>query len=270
MTDPQPELSGEYTTDVVGAGDLSPAAREYLLAFADDEHLMGQRHTEWIGVTPFLEEDLAFASIGQDELGHAANLYAVLVGDDDQAIDRLAFRRPASEYRSCWLVEYETSDWAEALVRHWLYDTAEAHRWELLTDSAVGEVALLVPGAQRDEAFHRRHADGLLDALLDVDESRRRIEYAVSVLWPLAQGLFDGTEAEATAHDEGVVSALLADRLPQWRNQAAQRFPTIDWEALDGGDCAVEQQHRTVRHGDFEAVYANMREVMKFDPDAVW
>ncbi len=53
---------------------LSESAIEYLLAFADDEHLMGQRYTEWIGVAPFLEEDLALASIGQDELGHAAML----------------------------------------------------------------------------------------------------------------------------------------------------------------------------------------------------
>ncbi len=253
-----------------GGANLSPAAREYLLAFADDEHLMGQRHTEWIGVTPFLEEDLAFASIGQDELGHAADLYAVLVGDDDQAIDRLAFRRPPDEYRSCWLVEYETADWAEALVRHWLYDSAEAHRWDLLSGSTVAEVAALVPGAERDEAYHRRHADGLLDALLDVDESRRRIEYAITVLWPLALGQFDGTEAEAAAHDEGLVSALLADRLPIWREQTQRRFPSVSWSSMDDGGCITAQQHRTERHPDFDAVYDKMREVMKFDPDAVW
>ena len=67
--------------------------REFVLAFADDEHLMGQQHAEWIGVAPFLEEDLAFCSIGQDELGHAASLYALVAGEgdggqvDDRAID---------------------------------------------------------------------------------------------------------------------------------------------------------------------------------------
>ncbi len=45
----------------------APELREYLLALADDDHLMGQQHTEWIGVAPFLEEDMALASIGQDE-----------------------------------------------------------------------------------------------------------------------------------------------------------------------------------------------------------
>ena len=48
---------------------LTPAAREYLLALADDEHMIGARHTNWIGLGPFLEEDLAFCSIAQDELG---------------------------------------------------------------------------------------------------------------------------------------------------------------------------------------------------------
>ena len=46
--------------------EISPQVREFLLALADDKHLMGQQHAEWIGVTPFLEEDLAFCSIGQD------------------------------------------------------------------------------------------------------------------------------------------------------------------------------------------------------------
>ncbi len=241
-----------------------------MLAFADDEHLIGQRHTEWIGVTPFLEEDLAFASIGQDELGHAANLYSVLVGDDDQAIDRLAFRRPADEYRSCWLVEYETSDWAEALVRHWLYDTAEAHRWELLTGSSTPELAALVPGAERDETYHRRHANGLLDLLLAADESRRRIEFAIKVLWPLAVGMFDGTDNEAEAIAEGVAAGPLADRFQAWRGQVVARFPSIDWTAVDDGDLTAQQRNRTARHDDFEAVYAKMREVMKFDQDAIW
>ena len=116
-------------TEITG---VSAAVREVVLAFVDDEHLMGQQHTEWIGVAPFLEEDLAFASIGQDELGHAALLLAALVGDDDRAIDELAFFRPAEQWRSCGLVECRLDDWSDTLVRHWLYDSAEELRWRLL------------------------------------------------------------------------------------------------------------------------------------------
>ena len=78
---------------------LSPAAREYVLAFADDEHMIGARHTNWIGLGPFLEEDLAFCSIAQDELGHAiAPLSARRRGDDRRR--RVALGRSAAEYRS--------------------------------------------------------------------------------------------------------------------------------------------------------------------------
>jgi len=104
---------------------ISAAAREVILAFADDEHLMGQQHTEWIGVAPFLEEDLAFASIGQDELGHAALLFETIVGSEDADIDALAFFREGPDWRSCALVEINLTEWSDTLIRHWLYDSAE-------------------------------------------------------------------------------------------------------------------------------------------------
>ncbi|MBR9782697.1 hypothetical protein GYB60_01910 [bacterium] len=120
------------------ASGLTNGVREFLLAFADDEHLMGQQHAEWIGVAPFLEEDLAFCSIGQDELAHAASLYAIVAGDGDPtgvvdpAIDELAFHRDPADWRSCRLVEEPSGDWGHALVRHWLYDAAEELRWDLI------------------------------------------------------------------------------------------------------------------------------------------
>ena len=92
-------------------GPWSDGIREYVLAFADDEHLMGQQHAEWIGVAPFLEEDLAFCSIGQDELGHAAMLYAIVAGSgnpdgvDDGSLDALAFDPDPNRWRSAHLVE---------------------------------------------------------------------------------------------------------------------------------------------------------------------
>ena len=252
------------------APDLPPAARQLVLAFADDEHLMGQRHTEWLGVAPFLEEDLAFASIGQDELGHAAGLYGLLVGDDDEAIDQLAFRRPAEDYRSCWLVEYETSDWAETAVRHWFYDAAEELRWELLAGSSVAELAAVVQRAQREEAYHRRHIDGLLDVLLDVDESRRRIEYAAAQLFPLALGLFDPVAGEADLVADGVVAGPWAECAERWEVAVAARFPSVDWTSVERGTVAAEQANRTRRHDDFQTVYDRMRQVFRFDPEAVW
>ena len=146
--------------------EISEAGRDVLLAFADDEHLMGQQHTEWIGVAPFLEEDLAFASIGQDELGHAAMLFEALVGDDDTAIDAAAFFREAPAWRSCALVEINLADWSDTLVRHWLYDAAEELRWQLFKGSSLATLGDIAERALSEERFHRRHADALLDLSL--------------------------------------------------------------------------------------------------------
>ncbi len=176
------------------ASRLTDGVREFLLAFADDEHLMGQQHAEWIGVAPFLEEDLAFCSIGQDELGHAASLYALVAGEgdggqvDDRAIDALAFDPDPTRWRSCHLVEMPTPDWAHALVRHWLYDAAEELRWDLVSKSTLVPLAEAAARATSEEWFHRRHADGLLDVLLVGSESRERLLAALDDLLPVAVG----------------------------------------------------------------------------------
>lgn len=251
-------------------GDFSAEVRQLILSLADDEHLMGQRHSAWVGVGPFLEEDVTFAGIGRDELGHAASLYTLLVGDDDRAIDQLAFRRPAEEYRSCWLVEYEANEWAETLVRHFFYDTVEEIRWQQLAGSSEPTLVALANGVLDTEEFHRRHANGLLDVLLASDESRRRIEFAVTNLWPLALGLFDSVVDESWLIDRGVISEPLAGQLPGWRTMVERRFPTVDWRSVSDGDCLNSQRHRTARHTDFDRVYGEMREVMKADPEAIW
>ena len=48
---------------------------ELLLELADDELILGWRNSEWTGIAPFLEEDVAFSSIAQNEIGHARALY---------------------------------------------------------------------------------------------------------------------------------------------------------------------------------------------------
>lgn len=245
---------------------LSPAARELVLAFADDEHLMGQQYTEWIGVAPFLEEDLAFASIGQDELGHAAMLYEVIVGLDEADLDEFAFFRDADAWRSSWLVERSFPGWEHALVRHWFYDLAEVLRWQLFEDSSVQALADVAVRALSEERFHRRHADAMLNALLDVDDARSRLTRAAEDILPYALGLFDVVAGEADAIAEGVVTGSFADQLPAWRRDVEARFPGLDWSQ----SVATEQQSRTARHDNFAPMLSRIREVFELDRQAIW
>ena len=246
--------------------DVSPTTRELVLAFADDEHLMGQQHTEWIGVAPFLEEDLAFASIGQDELGHAALLLETLVGSDDADIDALAFYREPHDWRSCALVEVTLPDWSDALVRHWLYDAAEELRWQLFQGSSVIELNEISARALSEERFHRRHADALLDVLLNVDAAAERVLASVHALTPLALTLFDPVAGEAQAISDGVVSRSIADLEAPWRQRVDARFGTVDWTKV----VRIPHSARTERHRDFAPLRSRMLEVLDLDRSASW
>ena len=46
-----------------------------IASMADDEFVIGFSDSEWTGIAPLLEEDVAMSSIAQDELGHAAALF---------------------------------------------------------------------------------------------------------------------------------------------------------------------------------------------------
>ena len=112
-----------------------------LLALADDELILGWRNSEWTGIAPFLEEDVAFSSIAQNEIGHARALYELAARELGTDADALAFDRPPGEYRSAPLVELRRLEWARTIARHWLYETADAIRLEALKESDDGSSA---------------------------------------------------------------------------------------------------------------------------------
>lgn len=240
------------------------AHKDFLLAIADDKHFMGQQHAEWIGVTPFLEEDLAFCSIGQDELGHAALVYELLSGPGDPAIDLLAFGRPHDEFRSSWLTEYVTTDWSQALVRHWMFDTADALRWQLLANSSSPEIREIAAIVEREEVYHRLHADALIDALMSDKSASEHISAAVQVIAPLCLGLFEPVSSEAAAIEAGIATGAFGDQLETFTAAAQTRFGDIDWGT------APDQAGRTKRSASFAPLLARMREVIDFDPQATW
>ena len=250
---------------------LTTETRSYLLAFADDEHLMGQQHTEWIGVAPFLEEDLAFSSIGQDELGHAAMLYEFILDADgisptDATIDALAYRRSAADYRSCRLVEYRIDDWATALVRHWVYDTVEEARWGFLERSSISGLSDLAVHAAREESFHRLHANALLDVLLEDADARERILPALHRLEPQIIDLLAPMPGETEAVAAGVAERRICDFTPELEAAITARFDVgIGLAAREHG-----AESRLARSADFSPLMARMREVLDFDPDATW
>jgi ring-1,2-phenylacetyl-CoA epoxidase subunit PaaC len=146
---------------------MDEEVQKTLLEIADDELILGWRDSEWTGIAPFLEEDVAFSSIAQNEIGHARAIYELLARERGTSADELAFDRSPDEYRCARLVELRLLDWEKTIARHYLYEEADARRLQQLKHSDDPEVAGLAAKIDREEAYHRMHAQMWFDRLSD-------------------------------------------------------------------------------------------------------
>ena len=128
---------GGGVTTAPGALDLATrdALAELILSVADDEFVIGFWDSEWTGIAPMLEEDVATSSIAQDEIGHAKALYELLAELTDDDADRIAFGRAAVDFRHAALLNHARGDWAFSVARRYLYETADAVRLAALSRS---------------------------------------------------------------------------------------------------------------------------------------
>src|ERR671935_466008 len=144
---------------------MNEEVQKTLLEIADDELLLGWRDSEWTGIAPFLEEDVAFSSIAQNEIGHARALYELVARERGTTADELAFDRSPDEYHCSPLVELRLLDWEKTIARHYLYEEADAKRLEQLKLSDDPEIAGLAAKIDREETYHRMHAQMWFDRL---------------------------------------------------------------------------------------------------------
>jgi ring-1,2-phenylacetyl-CoA epoxidase subunit PaaC len=166
---------------------------DLFLQFADDELILGWRNSEWTGIAPFLEEDVAFSSIAQTEIGHARAWYELAAEELGTDADALAFDREPDAYRCSPFVELRlVPDWARTIARHWLYETADAIRIAELKASDDPSVAGLAEKIDREEIYHRMHADMWAERLRD----EPRFLAAVDDLWPYTLGMLAEAQRE--------------------------------------------------------------------------
>ncbi|MFL6068690.1 MAG: 1,2-phenylacetyl-CoA epoxidase subunit PaaC [Gaiellaceae bacterium] len=167
---------------------------DLLLELADDELILGWRDSEWTGIAPLLEEDVAFSSIAQNEIGHARALYELLARERGTTADEVAFDRAPEEYRCSRLVELRLLDWEKTIARQYLYEEADARRLEQLKQSDDPELAGLAAKIDREEVYHRMHAQMWFERLKD----EPRFTAAVDELRPLLAAGRDEHTGELT------------------------------------------------------------------------
>ncbi|GIV54775.1 MAG: phenylacetate-CoA oxygenase subunit PaaI [Candidatus Kapaibacterium sp.] len=252
--------------------DHRAALEDLLFRMADDALIYGHRNSEWTGLAPILEEDIAFSSIAQDKLGHALALYHLLTDLGNPDPDTLAFTRDEQQFRCCHLVELPTQDYAVALMRHALFDYAEQNRYALLEQSTYQPLAELARKVRGEIKYHVFHASTWLRLLGNegTDESRMRMQAALDMLLPYALGIFEPSPYEQELRSAGIFPGeeelkqrWLEDVVPLLES-AGYRLPAIETiEPAYGGRRGYHTEH-------LQPLIEEMTVVFRIDPDAEW
>ncbi len=247
----------------------SVAVGELLRSMADDEFVIGFSDSEWTGIAPLVEEDVAMSSLAQDEIGHAAALYGLLGELTGIDPDALAYDREPNAYRHCRLLDHGRGDWAMTIARRFLYDTADGVRLDALVAGSWMPLAELVGKLVREERYHRMHASVWLDRLArGGDEARSRLVAALTTLDPDAATVFAPLPEEAALIDAGVLSAPMAELEGRWRTTIE---PTLTALGLPMPPPARDPERGRLDHGEpFQWLWTEFNLVRRAEPGVTW
>jgi ring-1,2-phenylacetyl-CoA epoxidase subunit PaaC len=200
-----------------------------LLALADDELILGHRHSQWTGWAPHIEEDLAFSSIAQDEMAHARLLYGLAGPLTGQNPDALALGRDPEAYVNAWLCERPNGDWGYTIARQYLYDTADAVRVSTLAESTWSELAELMGVIALEEKYHRDHAVTWFNRLSEGPSltARERLAEGLSATIAEAIAVFEPLPGEEDLVRDGTLPRSNEDMLAEWLGELGQALEAM-------------------------------------------
>lgn len=224
---------------------------DYLVRLADSALVLGHRLSEWTGKAPVLEEELALGNMALDLIGQARALYthAGTIEGKGRDEDALAYLRDAPDYRNLLIVETDNGDFAVTMARQMLYAAFAAPLFEGLSSSSDAVLAGIAQKAEKEIAYHLRHASEWLIRLGDgTQESHERAQAALDGLWMYTGEMFqaDAVDEAAVAAGVGVDPAALK---PAWDAtvdsvlaQATLTRPKDGW-MISGGRTGTHTEH---------------------------
>lgn len=243
---------------------------EFLLRLGDNALVLGHRVSEWCGVAPVLEEDIALANVALDLIGQTQlwlGLAAELEGKGRSA-DDLAFLRDAWDFRNLLLVEQPNRDFGVTMMRQVLFDGWHKLYLQALTQANDDQIAAIADKSLKEVTYHLERSSDVVIALGDgTEDSHARMQSALDRMWPYVGEMFTTDAVDAAlpgiAPDGPALRPAFDVTLTQIMSDATLRIPDSDFAHQGGRTGARHSEH--LGH-----MLATMQVLQRSYPNATW
>lgn len=247
------------------------ALKEMLYKMADDQLILGHRNSEWTGLGPILEEDIAFSSIAQDKIGQSQVLYSILNNLGEAQPDTIAFTRNSSQFKCCKLVEYPIGEYDFSLMRNFLFSHADSIRFDMLSNSSADALSNASKKFRGEIKYHIMHADTWINQLGKAnEESHMRMQNALDSTFSKALGIFEPGENEGLLKDLKIFAGE-KELEKKWLEIVIPIIEKATLKVPDKMSWAPEYGGRKGKHTEYlQPLIDEMSVVFRLDPKAEW
>jgi ring-1,2-phenylacetyl-CoA epoxidase subunit PaaC len=244
---------------------------KYVLRWADNSLIHGQRLAEWCGHGPALEEDIALTNTSLDYIGQATHLYKYAaelegLGRDE---DQIAFLRDASDYYNLIILEQPNGDYAFTIARQFLFASWYHMVLEQMKQTSNEFLSGFAEKSIKEVKYHVVHArDWILRMGDGTEESHDRIQLAISTIWEYTPEMFEMDDLDRRILEAGIGVDVAALR-PAWRQMVESIFaeatletPSDAW-GHSGGKRGQHSEH-------LGFILADMQFLQRTYPGAKW
>ncbi len=245
---------------------------EFLLRQGDNTLILGHRISEWCGVAPAVEEDIALANTALDLIGQTQmwlGLAAEVEGAGRSA-DDLAFHRDVWDFRNLLLVEQPNGDFGHTIMRQFLFDAFQVPHLTALQNATDDRIAGIAAKSLKEAQYHLERSRETVVALGDgTEESNSRMQGALDRLWPYAGEMFLRDSVDDAMHESGIAAdptslrATWDDTVRATMVEAMLTIPDSDFAQKGGKSGKRHSEH--LGH-----LLATMQFLPRSYPDARW
>ena len=260
--------------------EYKEAVISLLFQLADDDFLYSFRGSEWLGLAPHIEADIAFSSISQDSMGHASMYYKLLEELGAGNADDLAHYRPAPERRNSILTErvngqgyyMETPhfDWAYAVARSYFYTQAKKVRIDSLCESTYKPLSEVAVKMRMELYYHKLHWDTWFKQLLSsTDEAKKKMEDAIKLVIDDFGDVFSYGKQKQQIESFGLIGSE-EELKAGWKENIEPLFASLQLKVPAIPDHPVKNGRIGEHTRDLEEGLSTLSEVCSADITAVW